>query len=90
MKVIDGWIVERMNKLFYFCKQEELATIFRSVTLHNDALVQYDELDALFSQFVVNAQINGNFHVSYSHAIVINNLLNWTTREPSFNPIFIQ
>ena len=39
--------------------QEELATIFKSVTLHYDALVQYDELDALFSQFVVNGQIKG-------------------------------
>ena len=41
--------------------QEELATIFKSVTLHEDALVQYDELDALFSQFVVNSQVRGKW-----------------------------
>ncbi len=46
-------------KVLFYDSQEELATIFKSVTLHEDALIQYDELDALFSQFVVNAKIKG-------------------------------
>ena len=40
--------------------QEELATVFKSVALHNDALLQYERLDALFSQFVVNKQVKGS------------------------------
>ncbi|XP_065057879.1 uncharacterized protein LOC135685750 [Rhopilema esculentum] len=43
----------------YLKLNEELATILKSVTLHEEALVQYDELDALFSQFVVNGNIKG-------------------------------
>ena len=40
--------------------QEELATVFKSVALHNDALLQYERLDALFSQFVVNKHVKGS------------------------------
>ena len=29
------------------------------IELHEDALVQYDELDALFAQFVVNHSVGG-------------------------------
>ena len=35
--------------------QEELAFAYEMVGLYEDALIQYDELDALFSQFVLNA-----------------------------------
>lgn len=38
----------------YFRLQEELALVLEMLGLHDEALVQYDELDALFSQFVVN------------------------------------
>lgn len=39
-----------------FCYfQEQLAFVFESMTLYEDALVQYDELDALLTQFVINA-----------------------------------
>ncbi|XP_036706161.1 trafficking protein particle complex subunit 10 isoform X3 [Balaenoptera musculus] len=38
----------------YFVVQEELAFVFEMLQQFEDALVQYDELDALFSQYVVN------------------------------------
>ncbi|KAK7027443.1 Trafficking protein particle complex subunit 10, partial [Halocaridina rubra] len=39
----------------YFLLQEELAQVFSLLALHDEALVQYDELDALFTQFVLNS-----------------------------------
>ncbi|KAM9317494.1 LOW QUALITY PROTEIN: trafficking protein particle complex subunit 10 [Gastrophryne carolinensis] len=39
----------------YFMVQEELAFVFEMLQQFEDALVQYDELDALFSQYVLNA-----------------------------------
>ncbi|XP_076035164.1 SIDL trafficking protein particle complex subunit 10 isoform X2 [Oratosquilla oratoria] len=39
----------------YFLLQEELAQVFSSLALYDEALVQYDELDALFTQFVLNS-----------------------------------
>ncbi|KAI4467519.1 epilepsy holoprosencephaly candidate 1/tmem1 [Holotrichia oblita] len=44
-----GW-----NFLQYFNLQEELAQVLEMLGLYDEALVQYDELDALFSQFVIN------------------------------------
>ncbi|KYB25316.1 Trafficking protein particle complex subunit 10-like Protein [Tribolium castaneum] len=44
-----GW-----NFMQYFHLQEELAHVLEMLGVHEEALVQYDELDALFSQFVVN------------------------------------
>uniref|UniRef100_T2MG50 Trafficking protein particle complex subunit 10 n=1 Tax=Hydra vulgaris TaxID=6087 RepID=T2MG50_HYDVU len=40
----------------YFIAHEELALIYQSITLKEDALVQYDEVDALLSQFVINCK----------------------------------
>ncbi|XP_066285243.1 trafficking protein particle complex subunit 10-like isoform X2 [Branchiostoma lanceolatum] len=40
----------------YFLVQEELAFVFEMLKQYEDALVQYDELDALFTQFVLNIQ----------------------------------
>uniref|UniRef100_A0A6P7FLM5 Trafficking protein particle complex subunit 10 isoform X1 n=1 Tax=Diabrotica virgifera virgifera TaxID=50390 RepID=A0A6P7FLM5_DIAVI len=45
----QGW-----NFMQYFSLQEELAQVLEMLGLYDEALVQYDELDALFSQFVVN------------------------------------
>lgn len=39
----------------FFLAQEELAFAFELLGLFDEALVQYDELDALFSQFVLSA-----------------------------------
>ena len=39
--------------------QEELAFMFEMLGLFEDALVQYDELDALFTQFVLNHAAGG-------------------------------
>ncbi|XP_071955676.1 trafficking protein particle complex subunit 10-like [Antedon mediterranea] len=40
----------------YFLLQEELAFVYEMLRQYDEALVQYDELDALFSQFVINSQ----------------------------------
>lgn len=39
----------------YFLMQEELALILEMLGLYEEALVQYDELDALFTQFILNS-----------------------------------
>ena len=43
----------------YFLLQEELAEVFTLLALHDEALVQYDELDALFTQFILNSAAGG-------------------------------
>lgn len=42
-----------------FSLQEELAFVFEMLQQFEDALVQYDELDALFSQYVLNFGAGG-------------------------------
>lgn len=39
--------------------QEELAFVFEMLQQFEDALVQYDELDALFTQYVLNFGAGG-------------------------------
>lgn len=46
-----GWCFIR-----YFLLQEQLAFVLEMLGLHLEALVQYDELDAMFSQFVMNSE----------------------------------
>ncbi|GAB6032525.1 Trafficking protein particle complex subunit 10 [Chamberlinius hualienensis] len=41
----------------YFILQEELAFVFEMLGVYDEALVQYDELDALFTQFVLNSKV---------------------------------
>ena len=41
----------------YFLLQEQLAFVYEMLEVHDEALVQYDELDALFSQFVLNSNV---------------------------------
>ncbi|CAE1271126.1 TRAPPC10 [Acanthosepion pharaonis] len=38
----------------YFLVQEELAFMFEMLGIYDDSLLQYDELDALFTQFLLN------------------------------------
>lgn len=47
----DGW-----SFIEYFLLQEKLAFVLDMLGLHSEALVQYDELDAMFSQFVFNTR----------------------------------
>lgn len=47
----DGW-----SFVQYFVLQEKLAFVLDMLGLHSEALVQYDELDAMFSQFVLNSR----------------------------------
>lgn len=46
----DGWCFIK-----YFLLQEELAFVLQMLGLHSEALIQYDELDAMFSQFILNS-----------------------------------
>jgi len=46
--------------------QEELAFMYEMLGLHEDCLVQYDELDALFTQFVLNYAAGGTVAVHLS------------------------
>lgn len=41
--------------------QEELAFVFEMLQQFEDALVQYDELDALFTQYVLNFGAGGTY-----------------------------
>ena len=43
----------------FFLLQEQLALLFESLGLYGRALVQYDELDALFSQSIANTGASG-------------------------------
>ena len=43
----------------YFLLQEELAFTYEMLGIYDEALVQYDELDALFTQFVLNSHVSG-------------------------------
>lgn len=49
-----GW-----NFRDFFFLQEELAFVYEMLGLYDEALVQYDELDALFTQFVINSNVGG-------------------------------
>lgn len=44
-----------------FAAQEELAFVFEMLQQFEDALVQYDELDALFTQYVLNFGAGGTW-----------------------------
>ncbi|XP_034946157.1 trafficking protein particle complex subunit 10 isoform X2 [Chelonus insularis] len=41
----------------YFLLQEELAFLLETLEIYDEALVQYDELDALFTQFILNSEV---------------------------------
>jgi trafficking protein particle complex subunit 10 len=46
----------------YLALQEKLASLLGALKgVEDEALVQYDELDALFTQFVRNASLTGNY-----------------------------
>ncbi|XP_017134492.1 trafficking protein particle complex subunit 10 isoform X2 [Drosophila elegans] len=50
---LEGWDFRQ-----YFFMQEDLALIFEKLELPTEALIQYDELDAMFSQFVTHTGLN--------------------------------
>lgn len=47
------------SRIIFIQFQEELAFVLEMLGLFDEALVQYDELDALFTQFVLNSNITG-------------------------------
>lgn len=53
-----GWSFQK-----FFFLQEELAFVLEMLGLYDEALVQYDELDALFTQFVINSNVGGKYKI---------------------------
>jgi hypothetical protein len=49
----------KWNFCNYFLLQEELSFVYEMLGVFDEALVQYDELDALFTQFVLNSNVTG-------------------------------
>jgi len=47
----------KWNFCQYFLLQEELAFVYETMDLHEESLIQYDELDALLTQFVLNCAV---------------------------------
>lgn len=41
-------------------RQEEYAFALEMLGVHEEALIQYDELEALFSQFIKNSSLTGS------------------------------
>lgn len=50
------------NFCSYFILQEELAFVFEMLSLHEEALIQYNELDAMFTQYLLNAHVGDVAH----------------------------
>ena len=48
---------QNWNFCDYFLLQEQLSFVYEMLGAFDEALVQYDELDALFSQFVLNSNV---------------------------------
>ena len=48
---------QKWNFCDYFLLQEQLAFVYEMLGVFDESLVQYDELDALFSQFVLNSNV---------------------------------
>lgn len=46
---------ENWSFVKYFLLQEQLAFVLEMLGLYQEALIQYDELDAMFSQFILNS-----------------------------------
>ena len=57
----------RWNFFDYFMLQEELAFAYEMLGVYDEALVQYDELDALFTQFVLNSNVTGIMFHNYGY-----------------------
>lgn len=65
------WLQE-LTGVFWW--QEELAFVFEMLQQFEDALVQYDELDALFSQYVVNFGAGGESVLQAPHFVLLSSL----------------
>ncbi len=53
--------------MYFLFLQEELAFVLEMLEVYDESLVQYDELDALFTQFVLNSHLTGKLR-QYSRA----------------------
>ena len=74
----------KWNFCDYFLLQEELAFVYEMLGVNDEALVQYDELDALFTQFVLNSNVTGkNCLNNYFTSICL-------SVHPSMHPQFLQ
>ncbi|KAJ4933643.1 hypothetical protein JOQ06_030467 [Pogonophryne albipinna] len=66
----------------YFMVQEELAFVFEMLQQFEDALVQYDELDALFTQYVLNFGAGDTANWLGSFCAPVNNWSGLLLRRP--------
>ena len=74
------------TKVPYLFRQEELAFMFEMLGLHEDALVQYDELDALFTQFILNHAVGGKYIVH--RTVLVRTVDEYTvSKETAFTPV---
>ena len=49
----------KLGCCFCFNIQEELSFVFEMLGLYEEALIQYDEIDALLTQLVINSKYKG-------------------------------
>ena len=60
--------------------------MFEMLGLHEDALVQYDELDALFTQFILNHAVGGKYIVH--RTVLVRTVDEYTvSKETTFTPV---
>ena len=64
----------KWNFCDYFLLQEELAFVYEMLGVQDEALVQYDELDALFTQFVLNSNVTGEKEILRDHVATTFNI----------------
>lgn len=60
-----------LNTCVFVFVQEELAFVFEMLQQFEDALVQYDELDALFTQYVLNFGAGGILPTHLHHILTL-------------------
>ena len=66
-----GWDFGR-----FFTLQEEIAILYESLGLYADALIQYDELDAMLTQYLENSRIN-SVHPKWLVPLLTEPVLRW-------------
>ena len=71
--------LEASIEMFSFCFnfQEELSFVFEMLGLYEEALIQYDEIDALLTQLVINSKFKGTgrCHVLFFFVVTVSRRL---------------
>ena len=61
MLLSNIWTDPKVSILSFFTFQEELSFVFEMLGLYEEALIQYDEIDALLTQLVINSKFGGEY-----------------------------